>query len=66
MARSIMTDRVALSWRERQIRDALVANLVAVGMIEKPMLWTLSFKQGLADLVVDAMRDAAFVARPSS
>ena len=45
--------------RKRQTRDVLVVNLVAEGTIEHKMLSTLKFKQGLADLVLDARGDAA-------
>ena len=71
-----LEQRIARAWRKRQCRDVLVVNLVAEGTIEHKMLSTLKFKQGLADLVLDARGDAsdfeseksknAFLARVSS
>ena len=54
-----LEQRIARAWRKRQTRDVLVVNLVAEGTIEHKMLSTLKFKQGLADLVLDARGDAA-------
>lgn len=71
-----LEQRIARAWRKRQSRDVLVVNLVAEGTIEQKMLATLKFKQGLADLVLDARGDAtdfeseksrnAFIARVTS
>ncbi len=54
-----LEQRIARAWRKRQSRDVLVVNLVAEGTIEHKMLSTLKFKQGLADLVLDARGDTA-------
>lgn len=54
-----LEQRIARAWRKRQTRDVLVVNLVAEGTIEHKMLSTLKFKQGLADLVLDARGNAA-------
>ncbi len=54
-----LEQRIARAWRKHQKRDVLVVNMVAAGTIEEKMLQTLSFKQGLADFVLDAMGDAA-------
>ena len=54
-----LEQRIARAWRKRQTRDVLVVNLVAEGTIEHKMLSTLKFKQGLAELVLDARGDAA-------
>ena len=54
-----LEQRIARAWRKHQKRDVLVVNMVAAGTIEERMLQTLSFKQGLADYVLDAMGDAA-------
>jgi len=54
-----LEQRIARAWRKNQKRDVLVVNMVAGGTIEERMLQTLSFKQGLADFVLDAMGDAA-------
>ena len=54
-----LEQRIARAWRKNQKRDVLVVNMVAEGTIEQRMLTTLSFKQGLADFVLDAMGDAA-------
>ena len=54
-----LEQRIARAWRKRQTRDVLVVNLVAEKTIEHKMLSTLKFKQGLADLVLDARGDAA-------
>ena len=53
-----LEQRIARAWRKNQKRDVLVVNMVAEGTIEQRMLSTLSFKQGLADYVLDAMGDA--------
>ena len=54
-----LEQRIARAWRKHQKRDVLVVNMVAAGTIEEKMLQTLSFKQGLADFVLDAIGDAA-------
>lgn len=54
-----LEQRIARAWRKHQKRDVLVVNMVAGGTIEERMLQTLSFKQGLADYVLDAMGNAA-------
>lgn len=54
-----LEQRIARAWRKKQKRDVLVVNLVAEQTIEHRMLGTLKFKQGLADLVLDARGDAA-------
>ena len=51
--------RVARAWRKRQQNDVLVVNLVSEGTIEHRILSTQKFKQGLADIVLDAKGDAA-------
>ena len=53
-----LEQRIARAWRKNQKRDVLVVNMVAAGTIEERMLQTLSFKQGLADFVLDAMGEA--------
>ena len=53
-----LEQRIARAWRKNQQRDVLVVNMVAAGTIEERMLQTLSFKQGLADFVLDAMGEA--------
>lgn len=53
-----LEQRIARAWRKNQKHDVLVVNMVAEGTIEQRMLSTLSFKQGLADFVLDAMGDA--------
>ena len=54
-----LEQRIARAWRKKQKRDVLVVNLVAEQTIEHRMIGTLKFKQGLADLVLDARGDAA-------
>ncbi len=54
-----LEQRIARAWRKHQTRDVLVVNMVAAGTIEERMLQTLSFKQGLADYVLDEIGDAA-------
>ena len=54
-----LEQRIARAWRKKQSREVLVINLVAEGTIEQRMLGTLKFKQGLADMVLDARGDAA-------
>lgn len=54
-----LEQRIARAWRKNQTRDVLVVNMVAGGTIEERMLQTLSFKQGLADYVLDAMGEAS-------
>lgn len=71
-----LEQRIARAWRKKQSREVLVINLVSEGTIEQRMLGTLKFKQGLADMVLDARGDAsdfesensknAFLARVSS
>lgn len=53
-----LEQRIARAWRKNQTRDVLVVNMVARGTIEEKMLQTLSFKQGLADFVLDALGNA--------
>lgn len=54
-----LEQRIARAWRKHQKRDVLVVNMVAGGTIEERMLQTLSFKQGLADFVLDALGEAS-------
>ena len=71
-----LEQRIARAWRKKQSREVLVINLVSEGTIEQRMLGTLKFKQGLADMVLDARGDAtdfesensknAFLARVTS
>ena len=54
-----LEQRIARAWRKRQSRDVMVVNLVAEKTIEHKMLFTLKYKKGLADLVLDARGNAA-------
>lgn len=54
-----LEQRIARAWRKNQQREVLVVNMVAASTIEERMLQTLSFKQGLADFVLDAIGDAS-------
>ena len=54
-----LEQRIARAWRKHQTHDVLVINLVAEGTIEHRMLATLKFKQGLADVVLDAVGESA-------
>ncbi len=54
-----LEQRIARAWRKKQSREVLVINLVSEGTIEQRMLGTLKFKQGLADMVLDARGDAS-------
>ena len=54
-----LEQRIARAWRKKQSREVLVINLVAEGTIEQRMLGTLKFKQGLADMVLDARGEAS-------
>lgn len=54
-----LEQRIARAWRKKQNREVLVVSLVAEGTIEHRMLGTLKFKQGLADMVLDARGDAS-------
>ena len=54
-----LEQRIARAWRKKQSREVLVINLVAEGTIEQRILGTLKFKQGLADMVLDARGDAS-------
>ncbi len=49
-----LEQRIARAWRKHQKNRVNVINLVAQDTIEHRMLATLRFKQGLADVVLDA------------
>ena len=52
-----LEQRIARAWRKHQKNQVNVINLVSSNSIEHRMLGTLEFKQGLADVVLDALGD---------
>lgn len=61
-----LEQRIARAWRKHQRNAVNVINLVAENTIEQRMLATLSFKQGLADAVLDARGDLEAMEQPGS
>ncbi len=53
-----LEQRIARAWRKHQTRDVQVVNVIAENTIEHRMVGKLKFKQGLADVVLDAAGDA--------
>jgi hypothetical protein len=53
-----LEQRVARAWRKHQKNRVNVINLVSQDTLEHRMLATLKFKQGLADVVLDARGEA--------
>ena len=53
-----MEQRIARAWRKHQRNRVNVINLVSQDTLEHRMLATLKFKQGLADVVLDARGEA--------
>ncbi len=53
-----MEQRIARAWRKHQKNRVNVINLVSQNTLEHRMLATLKFKQGLADVVLDARGEA--------
>jgi hypothetical protein len=54
-----LEQRIARAWRKHQLNRVNVINLVSENTLEHRMLATLKFKQGLADVVLDARGAAA-------
>ncbi|MFA6928845.1 MAG: DEAD/DEAH box helicase [Lentisphaeria bacterium] len=50
-----LEQRIARAWRKHQKNSVNVINLISRNTIEHKMLATLEFKQGLADVVLDAI-----------
>jgi len=61
-----LEQRIARAWRKHQKNSVNVINLVAEKSIEHQMLATLSFKQGLADAVLDERGDIEALERPNA
>jgi hypothetical protein len=53
-----LEQRIARAWRKHQKNRVNVINLVSQDTLEHRMLGTLKFKQGLADVVLDARGEA--------
>ena len=61
-----LEQRIARAWRKHQKNSVNVINLVAEKTIEHRMLATLSFKQGLADGVLDNRGDIDELEQPNA
>lgn len=61
-----LEQRIARAWRKNQTRAVQVINLVAEQTIEHRMLTLLSLKQGVADVVLDAIGDGKDMPLPSA
>jgi hypothetical protein len=61
-----LEQRIARAWRKHQSNAVNVINLVAENTIEHRMLATLSFKQELADGVLDGRADFEALSQPSA
>ena len=61
-----LEQRIARAWRKHQANRVNVINLVSENTLEHKMLGTLKFKQGLADVVLDARGDTEDFEQPNS
>ncbi|MGR3317681.1 MAG: DEAD/DEAH box helicase [Candidatus Anammoxibacter sp.] len=61
-----LEQRIARALRKHQKNSVNVINLISEGTIEQRMLGTLSFKQGLADGVLDARGDIDILEQPNA
>ncbi len=61
-----LEQRIARAWRKHQSRSVDVINIIAKGTIEHQMLGKLKYKQGLADLILDAKGDSDNFEQPNA
>ena len=61
-----LEQRIARAWRKHQSNRVNVINLVSENTLEHRMLSTLKFKQGLADVVLDARGETEAFEKPDA
>lgn len=61
-----LEQRIARAWRKHQANRVNVINLVSENTLEHRMLSTLKFKQGLADVVLDARGETEAFEKPDA